>query len=87
MSTASWVPPKHGRSCQNLNAALVIGRNTHIHVPEKRVVSDTRTHLPVDSGQHALSGSGTFLESPWGKRRGGVPSDQEVRGTRCIEPQ
>ena len=52
---------------QNLNAALVIGRNTHIHVPEKRVVSDTRTRLPADSGQHALSGSGTFLESP---RRG-----------------
>ena len=65
MSTASWAKTKTRQVLgQNLDAALVIGRNMHIDVPEKRVESDTRTRLPANSSQHALSGSGTFLESP-----------------------
>ena len=40
---------------QNLDAALVIGRNVHVHVPEKRVVPDARNGLPAESCQHRLS--------------------------------
>ena len=48
---------------QDLYAALVVGRNMHVHVPEKRVVSDARASLPA---QHPLGGSGALFEAgPW----------------------
>ena len=75
--------------CYDLDAALIVGANMKVHVPQDRSVPDACPCLPTKFGPTSVRlewpgcATSLFVDT----RQGGGLSDRGVRDTQCIRPQ